>query len=250
MSTKQTPNTCAPGSQSRRSLLGIATGGGVVVLLAGCSIPARGTAVPIGQTTQASVLGVPNERFFPFYGTEPLEVEFAAAADRLRQAQGLAATAPLPEVQLLAVSGGGENGAFGAGLLCGWSEHGTRPVFGLVTGVSTGALTAPFAYLGSGCDPQLRAVYTELTEPMFTDFSAVNLGIPKNTEVPFYTENAADAFGYTANPTRPELYRPGRRRDSRHVDQSRLGEVGAAVHRHVPGRDTAQCREAATQCVY
>jgi hypothetical protein len=117
----------------------------------------------MGRTTQASVLGVPNERFFPLYGTEPLEVEFAAAADRLRQAHGLAPNAPLPEVQLLAVSGGGENGAFGAGLLCGWSEHGTRPVFELVTGVSTGALTAPVAYLGSSYDPQLRAVYTQLT---------------------------------------------------------------------------------------
>jgi hypothetical protein len=105
---------------------------------------------------------VPNERFFPFYGTEPLEVEFAAAVNRLRQAQGLAPSAPLPEVQLLAVSGGGENGAFGAGLLCGWSEHGTRPVFELVTGVSTGALTAPFAYLGSSYDPKLRIVYTGL----------------------------------------------------------------------------------------
>ena len=60
------------------------------------------------------------------------------------------------------MSGGGENGAFGSGLLCGWSEHGTRPVFELVTGISTGALTAPFAYLGSSYDPQLRAVYTEL----------------------------------------------------------------------------------------
>jgi len=69
----------------------------------------------------------------------------------------------LPEVQLLSVSGGGENGAFGAGLLCGWSEQGSRPAFDLVTGVSTGALTAPFAYLGSNYDSQLRAVYTELT---------------------------------------------------------------------------------------
>jgi len=67
-------------------------------------------------------------------------------------------------VHLLAVSGGGENGAFGAGLLCGWSDNGTRPIFELVTGVSTGALTAPFAYLGSSYDPQLRAVYTEITE--------------------------------------------------------------------------------------
>jgi predicted acylesterase/phospholipase RssA len=109
------------------------------------------------------VLGVPNERFFPFYGIQPLEVEFAVAADRLRQAKGLSRDAPLPEIQLLAVSGGGENGAFGAGLLCGWSEHGSRPVFELATGVSTGALTAPFAYLGSSYDPQLRFVYTGLT---------------------------------------------------------------------------------------
>jgi predicted acylesterase/phospholipase RssA len=40
---------------------------------------------------------------------------------------------------------------------------GTRPEFNLVTGVSTGALTAPFAYLGRDYDPQLRAVYTDLT---------------------------------------------------------------------------------------
>jgi hypothetical protein len=119
--------------------------------------------VPIGRTTQASVVGLPNERFFPLLGTGPLEVEFAAAAERRRKVLGLAPDAPLPEMQLLAVSGGGENGAFGAGLLCGWSEQGTRPVFELVTGVSTGALIAPFAYLGSGYDPQLRSVYTDLT---------------------------------------------------------------------------------------
>ncbi len=146
----------------RRDCFGLAAGGAAAVL-GGCSVPARGTAVPIGRTTQASVLGVPNERFFPFYGTEPLEAEFMASVDRLRQAQGLAPNAPLPEVQLLAVSGGGENGAFGAGVLCGWSEQGTRPVFELVTGISTGALTAPFAYLGSSYDPQLRTVYTDLS---------------------------------------------------------------------------------------
>jgi len=163
MSMEQPPKTGAPGLRSRRSLFGVAAGGGVAVLLAGCATPVRETAVPMDRTAQASVLGVPNERFFPLYGTAPLEAEFAAAADRLRRAQGLAPNAQLPEVQLLAVSGGGENGAFGAGLLCGWSEHGDRPVFELVTGVSTGALTAPFAYLGSSYDPQLRAVYTQLT---------------------------------------------------------------------------------------
>ncbi len=61
----------------------------------------------------------------------------------------------------LAISGGGENGAFGAGLLNGWSEAGTRPEFTIVTGISTGALTAPFAFLGSDYDDELEEVYTQ-----------------------------------------------------------------------------------------
>ena len=162
MTTERTQKIGTLGME-RRGIFGIAAGGAVAALLSACSLPARGTAVPIGRTAQASVLGLPNERFFPLLGTGPLEVEFASAADRRRKALGLAPDAPLPEMELLAVSGGGENGAFGAGLLCGWSEQGTRPVFELVTGVSTGALIAPFAYLGSSYDPELRAVYTDLT---------------------------------------------------------------------------------------
>jgi predicted acylesterase/phospholipase RssA len=62
---------------------------------------------------------------------------------------------------LLAISGGAENGAFGAGLLVGWSDAGTRPVFDLVTGVSSGALIAPFAFLGREHDGQLRDIFTK-----------------------------------------------------------------------------------------
>ena len=62
----------------------------------------------------------------------------------------------------LAISGGGEDGAFGAGLLVGWTESGTRPEFKVVTGISTGALTAPFAFLGPRYDAQLKAVYTTI----------------------------------------------------------------------------------------
>jgi len=61
----------------------------------------------------------------------------------------------------LALSGGGEDGAFGAGLLTGWTAKGTRPEFTIVTGVSTGALIAPFAFLGSGYDSHLTQIYTE-----------------------------------------------------------------------------------------
>ena len=162
MLAKQTPKPHAPEPYSRRSIFGLAAGGAIAALQCGCGPPDRGPAVPRGRETAATVLGVPNERFFPMAGTGPLEAEFEAAMQRQRQALGLKADAPLPEMQLLSVSGGSYDGAFGAGLLCGWSEHQTRPVFELVTGVSVGAIIAPFAFLGRDYDPQLRAM--SLTE--------------------------------------------------------------------------------------
>jgi hypothetical protein len=60
----------------------------------------------------------------------------------------------------LALSGGGGDGAYGAGVLNGWSESGTRPEFTLVSGVSTGALIAPFAFLGPAYDATLTEIYT------------------------------------------------------------------------------------------
>ena len=63
----------------------------------------------------------------------------------------------------LAISGGGANGAFGAGLLVGWSARGDRPDFTVVTGISTGALAAPFAFLGADYDEVLRELYTTMT---------------------------------------------------------------------------------------
>lgn len=148
---------------SRRHILKIASAGTVSLSVAACGSIARGPAVPSGRTAQASVLGVPNERFFPFSDTSALEKEMIAALDRKRARLGVKNYVDLPELQLLAVSGGGENGAFGAGLLCGWTDKGNRPTFDWVTGVSTGALTAPFAFLGPSYDPQLKAVYTTLS---------------------------------------------------------------------------------------
>jgi hypothetical protein len=60
----------------------------------------------------------------------------------------------------LALSGGGADGAYGAGVLNGWTAAGTRPKFSAVSGVSTGALIAPFAFLGPGYDATLREIYT------------------------------------------------------------------------------------------
>lgn len=64
----------------------------------------------------------------------------------------------------LALSGGGDNGAFGAGLLSGWTKRGDRPEFILVSGVSTGALIAPFAFLGPDYDFVLKRTFTEVDQ--------------------------------------------------------------------------------------
>ncbi|MCR6732742.1 MAG: patatin-like phospholipase family protein [Afipia sp.] len=60
----------------------------------------------------------------------------------------------------LALSGGGADGAYGAGVLNGWTASGTRPTFLIVSGVSTGALIAPFAFLGPQYDETLPDIYT------------------------------------------------------------------------------------------
>ena len=129
----------------------------------GCSIPERGPAVPRADTARALPLGLANARFFPDADSGPAIEEGTAALARERAALGIPDKAPLPPAYFLAVSGGGDNGAFGSGLLNGWSATGTRPEFKIVTGVSTGALIAPFAFLGPAYDAQLREVYTTMT---------------------------------------------------------------------------------------
>lgn len=81
-----------------------------------------------------------------------------------RFGEALRAAAASPKdgaFDLLALSGGGAEGAYGAGLLTGWGERGDRPVFEVVTGVSTGALMAPFVFIGSDGDAELRAAFTD-----------------------------------------------------------------------------------------
>lgn len=70
------------------------------------------------------------------------------------------AAVPGKPAHVLVLSSGGINGAYPAGLLKGWTEAGTRPQFDVVTGVSTGALIAPFAFLGPEHDGDLERIYT------------------------------------------------------------------------------------------
>lgn len=75
---------------------------------------------------------------------------------------------------ILALSGGGADGAFGAGLLSGWTARGNRPPFTIVTGASAGALIAPFAYLGPGYDEVLRSVFASGEMENFLQFDGVS----------------------------------------------------------------------------
>jgi len=79
---------------------------------------------------------------------------------------------PTADGPWLALSGGGDDGAFGAGYLAGWSQSGDRPDFAVVTGVSTGALMAPFVFLGSRYDDALRKSYTETTAADVFEFGS------------------------------------------------------------------------------
>ncbi len=103
----------------------------------------------------------------------------AQYATRMRDAAGDRTGPSSREVDMLALSGGGPDGSFAAGLLNGWTERGDRPQFNVVTGVSTGAIIALFALLGPDFDDQLAEVYTsyetdDLLEP--TIFSGITGG--------------------------------------------------------------------------
>jgi predicted acylesterase/phospholipase RssA len=121
-------------------------------------------------------------------------------------------TGPLPPAAYLAISGGGENGAFGAGFLNGWTAARTRPSFKLVTGISTGALIAPFAFLGPRYDAALREIYTTI--------SVKNVLDPRN-----YISALLDDALATAAPLRKMM--------ARYLNQSMLDEI---VAEHERGR--------------
>jgi hypothetical protein len=141
----------------------------VLVAITACTGRERQPAVPSALTEQATVLGIAKARFWPDTQGHEMVQEGMLTLARERASQVAPASHDgIPDLALasanyLGVSGGGDDGAFGAGLLVGWSASGTRPSFNLVTGISTGALIAPFAFLGSAYDPQLRAVYTDIT---------------------------------------------------------------------------------------
>lgn len=131
----------------------------LVVLQACSSVPDR-QPVPEEYLPQASIPGIPGARISvaQLDSLSRLDPEQYSKNLHEKAAQVAASAALYPN--FLAISGGGSEGAFTAGLLTGWSESGTRPTFQIVSGVSTGALIAPFAFLGPEYDYVLETLYT------------------------------------------------------------------------------------------
>lgn len=143
-----------------------------LLALAACGQTLTRNPVPAPMVGQALPLGMQGLRFWGD-SLSPQEIEtLVTGRGKMLRARFASNSSPenLPELSYLALSGGGQWGAFGAGILNEWTETGTRPVFAGVSGISTGALIAPFAFLGPKYDPVLTKVYTtysteDLLEP-------------------------------------------------------------------------------------
>ena len=136
----------------------------LAVALAGCAAAIARNPVPPSLEGHVEVVGMGPTQI-RYWGDELPPNADAMVREKWAQVRAnrpeLLASGRRPVVNFLALSGGGSDGAFGAGVLAGWTASGKRPEFDLVTGVSTGALTAPFAFLGPKYDDALKKVFTE-----------------------------------------------------------------------------------------
>jgi len=133
----------------------------ILLAASGCATLPR-NAVPVDKIYSAEIVGMPDIRAWsgeiaPHFQADIVESILDEPKGEFPRDESGAVRR-----DALALSGGGSNGAFGAGFLYGWTKAGTRPNFKLVTGISTGALIAPLAFLGPDYDEQLKRFYTEV----------------------------------------------------------------------------------------
>jgi hypothetical protein len=200
LATRSHAALSAHGALRRLRLSGLILG---ALILGGCSTAPR---IPYIAADEAAA-AIPNMADVRVFADVP-EARFRSAlCPNLNFAVGRAA-APT----YLALSGGGADGAYGAGMLNGWTASGTRPEFTVVSGVSTGAMIAPFAFLGPSYDDMLRQLYTSgVAESL--------LASPRPLDVLF----GSGVFGN----------QPLRELVARYVDQAMLARIAAE---YVKGR--------------
>jgi len=137
----------------------------IVLVCQGCGTTIIRNPVPEDLNNQVAVLDQDDLRFIPYEMSEEFIIPYTLTMMQQQTDSKLLYedNGDTKPAYILALSGGGEGGAFGAGVLNGWTATGTRPEFTVVTGISTGALIAPFAFLGTDYDWVLKDLYTETT---------------------------------------------------------------------------------------
>ena len=139
----------------RRVVFGVV----LAAALPACNAAPRGACQTTNRVPVTDL--VDRESVDPFVPVVDVALCEALARQMTRPAMGIPESGR--RFNALVLSGGGAYGAYSAGVLCGWTESGTRPRFDVVTGISTGALVATLAYLGPDRDPELRRFYTSVT---------------------------------------------------------------------------------------
>ncbi len=127
------------------------------LLMSGCATSYKRNPLPKAYGDIAQIPFIPDARFWGDTLPSGIREKLVEIKEEIREKEPEAKYKP---IDYLAISGGGANGAFGAGLLVGWTAAGNRPEFRIVTGISTGALIAPFAFLGPEYDAKLKKFFT------------------------------------------------------------------------------------------
>ncbi len=133
-----------------------------LLVTTGCTTEAVLQQVPESQLGQAALSAFGDIRFSPGENGAANTGLEQKSIERIRQLHGDTLRNKPVDIAYLCVSGGGSNGAYGAGFLAGWTARGNRPDFDVVTGISTGSMIAPLAFLGPKYDTMLREAYTTI----------------------------------------------------------------------------------------
>jgi len=139
-----------------------------LLFLSACGDRIAHHALPEALASAGEIAGYGQIRFYGDEAPPNIEARLAGRIKALKERFASDRQDGNPsQINLLALSGGSEDGAFGAGFLVGWSENGRRPAFDMVTGISTGGLAAPFVFLGPDYDHVLEELYTTITKTFY-----------------------------------------------------------------------------------
>jgi hypothetical protein len=154
-----------------------------LILSVSCAKPTR-NALPKHYADEAEIAGMPGVRDWGDEHSEAFQEDLVLS---MQQYMDTGFKYGKDTLNIFALSGGGSFGAFACGVLNGWDAAGTRPVFKLVTGISTGSLIAPFAFLGGKYDHKIGQLYTSInTDNIMKKESLFSIA----TGTPYAADNA------------------------------------------------------------